>query len=257
MPSGLIVTLISVLVFLVAVCIIVIVIKRSITNISRNVFGTDSFSEGLNQQKMQMSETPRSLQAMTSIYLPQILKDFPQFDYAEYKAKTEALLESWFNTISSKKLMLKGECSQTLKSSAQAIIEDLNSRNINQIFNQIVIHNTEIARYIKTGSTVSIIFVSAVGYISYGEDENGNVVFGDKDIKQQTVYETELVYVQDVDKVNTNGEALGINCPNCGAPVKNLGNKFCEYCGTGISEVNVRAWKYTSVREQTVSKRQY
>ena len=46
-------------------------------------------------------------------------------------------------------------------------------------------------------------------------------------------------------------------CPNCGAPIKNLGHKFCDYCGTSIVEVNVRSWKFDSVKEQTVQRRQY
>ena len=44
------------------------------------------------------------------------------------------------------------------------------------------------------------------------------------------------------------GEGLGLSCPHCGAPVRNLGQKFCEYCGSGVIEVNTRVWKFNSVR---------
>jgi endogenous inhibitor of DNA gyrase (YacG/DUF329 family) len=57
--------------------------------------------------------------------------------------------------------------------------------------------------------------------------------------------------------MDVQGSAMGVNCPNCGAPVKNLGQKFCEYCGTGITEVNIRSWKFDSIREQTKSKKIY
>ena len=40
-------------------------------------------------------------------------------------------------------------------------------------------------------------------------------------------------------------------CYNCGAPVRNLGMKFCEYCGTGVIEVNTRVWKFNSITEET------
>ena len=50
------------------------------------------------------------------------------------------------------------------------------------------------------------------------------------------------------------GEGLGLTCPNCGAPIKNLGQKFCLYCGTGVVEVNARVWKFNAVREQTKRK---
>ena len=39
------------------------------------------------------------------------------------------------------------------------------------------------------------------------------------------------VYIQNVDMVANGSEGLGLNCPNCGAPIKSLGQKFCEYCG--------------------------
>ena len=106
-------------------------------------------------------------------------------------------------------------------------------------------------------AAVSMIAAPAINAQEDGNrDENGKVVFGDKNLKNQTVYEVSLVYVQDIDKVGADS-GLGINCPNCGAPIKNLGMKFCEYCGTGVVEVNERAWKFNSVNEQTTGRRAY
>lgn len=241
----------------IAIFIAVFRIVKKIRRVSRSLFGTDSIIEGISKQKTQMSETPRSLHAMTSVYLPQILRDFPQFDYELYKNKAKSLLRSYFTAIETKKsTALAEECSQTLKNNVQGIIEDLNSRNVKQFFNQCVIHDVQISRYIKTGATVTIVFVLSVGQYAYIEDESGKVVFGDKTLKHQTVYEVGLVYVQDVDKAGAES-GLGINCPNCGAPIKNLGVKFCEYCGTGIVEINERAWKFNSVNEQTTGRKAY
>ncbi len=232
--------------------------KFKVRLLSRSMFGTDSFMQGVRQQQKKMSETPMSVHSMTEVYLPQILRDFPEFDYELYKNKAQSLLKSYFVAIGSKKVSaLAEECSLTLKNSVQSIIEDLNSRNVTQVFSSVVIHDVQISRYIKDGKTVTIMFEISVGYYSYSVDEQGNVVFGDKEMKSQTIYEVGLVYVQDADKVESNGEALGINCPNCGAPIKNLGSKFCEYCGSGIVEVNLRAWKFNSVREQTTARKQY
>lgn len=241
----------------IAIFIAVFRLVKKIRRVSRSLFGTDSIIEGISKQKTQMSETPRSLHAMTSVYLPQILRDFPQFDYELYKNKAKSLLRSYFTAIETKKsTALAEECSQTLKNNVQGIIEDLNSRNVKQFFNQCVIHDVQISRYIKTGATVTIVFVLSVGQYAYIEDESGKVVFGDKTLKHQTVYEVGLVYVQDVDKAGAES-GLGINCPNCGAPIKNLGVKFCEYCGTGIVEINERAWKFNSVNEQTTGRKAY
>lgn len=254
---GLIITCAAVVAAVIAALVGIIAIKRKISEVSRSMFGTESFFEGVNRQKEEMSETPRSLHSMTAVYLPQITRDFPQFDYELYKNKAKSLLRSYFNAVQTKKVSaLSEECSLTLKNYVQGVIEDLNARNVKQIFSETVIHDVQLARYIKTGATVTIVFELSVGRYSYIENAGGEVVFGDKSMKQQSVYEVGLVYVQDADKLGA-AESLGVNCPNCGAPIKNLGEKFCEYCGTSVTEINVRAWKFDSVSEQTASKRQY
>ena len=148
----------------IAIFIAVFRIVKKIRRVSRSLFGTDSIIEGISKQKTQMSETPRSLHAMTSVYLPLINKDFPSFDYELYKNKAKSLLRSYFTAIETKKsTALAEECSQALKNNVQGIIEDLNSRNVKQFFNESVIHDVQISRYIKTGSTVTILFVLSVG----------------------------------------------------------------------------------------------
>lgn len=52
-----------------------------------------------------------------------------------------------------------------------------------------------------------------------------------------------MIYVYDVSKSNSlTIKALGLNCPNCGAPVTSLGDKKCEYCGTGIKDIVKKNW---------------
>lgn len=258
MNYGIIITCGFIIAAVAAVGISAIVITKKIKNFSRKYFGTSDISQAFKEQKATLSETPKSLHGMTNVYLPMIKKDFPEFDYELYRNKAQSLLRSYFSSIENKKLSdLSEECSQTLKNSVQNIIWDLNSRNVSQVFDEVVLHNTQISRYIKDGKTVTVLFEISVGYFSYTVDESGKVVFGDKETKTQTVYEVGLVYVQDIDKISGFGSGFGMNCPNCGAPIKNLGIKFCEYCGTGVSEVNHRVWNFDSVREATIFKKQY
>lgn len=258
MDFGIIITCAFVLAAVAAVAVIILVIRHKIRSFSKTYFGTSNIMEAFKEQKADMSETPRSLHGMTNVYLPMIKKDFAEFDYELYRNKAKSLLRSYFTAIESKKASaLAEECSITLKNHVQGIIEDLNSRNVNQIFNEIVLHDAQISRYIKDGKTVTILFEISVGYYSYTVNESGKVVFGNKDMKTQTVYEVGLVYVQNINKVDGFGSGYGLNCPNCGAPITNLGNKFCEYCGTGVSEVNHRVWNFDSVREATIFKKQY
>lgn len=257
-PVGLIVILVLVIAAAIAVAVAVLKVKNGVRQISRNLFGTDSFSQGLNNQKKEMSETPRSLQAMTRLCLPRIQRDFPEFDYEDYKQKAQTVLRSYMNAVEEKNPdLLCGECTKALKDSVKSIVEDLSARGYTQSFDDIVIHRTEISRYTKDGATARILFVSSVGSYSYTTDGSGKVVYGTREMKTQSVYETELVYVQNVDRMADGSEGLGLNCPNCGAPIKNLGHKFCEYCGTGITEINIRAWRFSSVREQTTTTRPY
>ena len=60
----------------------------------------------------------------------------------------------------------------------------------------------------------------------------------------------ELVYIQDQDMIENQEDAgLGLNCPNCGAPLPGLGAKKCIYCDTPIVEYNLRVWNFSRVEE--------
>ena len=63
-------------------------------------------------------------------------------------------------------------------------------------------------------------------------------------------YNIELVYIQDRETVENIGESgLGLNCPNCGAPLESLGAKVCRYCDTPVVEFNIKTWGFSSVKE--------
>lgn len=227
-------------------------LKIKLSKISRQAFGTDSLMEGYREQQRRLSETPRSVQSMTGIYGPEILRDFPDFDLDLYRDKAKNVVRGYLNAIATgSAATLPEEVTPTLKNSITEISENLRANGQKQYYREIVIHACEIGRYIKSGGMVTIRFNTSVGMIAYLEDETGNIINGSRDEKLQTVYEVDLIYLQDADVMGVYGEGLGLNCPNCGAPIKNLGQKFCAYCGTGVVEVNTRVWKFNAVREQT------
>ena len=43
------------------------------------------------------------------------------------------------------------------------------------------------------------------------------------------------------------GEDKG--CPNCGAPMKGLGQQICEYCGSPVVPVDTRVWRMVRFSE--------
>lgn len=258
LDTKLIIALVLVIVVLIIVISVILSIRSKLRMFSRSLFGTDSLVEGYKNQTHEYNETPLSLHAMTDVYLPQILRDFPEFEYEVYRNKARSLLQSYFTAVATKKCeALTEECTITLKNNVQGIIDNLNAQNYTQHFDAVLMHDIQIARYLKDGATATVIFEASTGCYNYTTDECGNVIKGSKEEKTQAIYEIGLVYVQDIDKVGSHLEGVGINCPNCGAPVKNLGVKFCDYCGTSISEVNIRAWKFNSVAETSYRQRPY
>jgi hypothetical protein len=80
-------------------------------------------------------------------------------------------------------------------------------------------------------------------------DREGKVLSGSRDTLFQAKYETDLIYIQDRSLVeNDSDSVIGLSCPNCGAPITTLGEKFCRYCGSGIIELNIHAWSFSDVR---------
>lgn len=126
------------------------------------------------------------------------------------------------------------------------------------------IHKTVISRYQKYRGTASILCETAAEYWMETESQRNwkavacNVRQSAKERsgqngtvqqirKKQTVCEAELIYVYDS---SMSGTAASLVCPNCGAPVEQLGAKQCRYCGSILEVSGAKAWKIQNVRER-------
>ena len=215
-------------------------VTSKLRSLSRQLFGTSDFVSGMKMAADVQAETPKSVSAMTRIMEPQIMRDFPQFSWNQFKHKAENMLTSALLAISANNPDRLVEASDDVKLQVENIIADNRANNIGETYSDIEIHQTEISNYQKRDGKCVITIQSAVGYMHY-KMQDGKVIAGDRQRKTQTKYNVELVYVQDVDESNA-GNAVGTTCPQCGAPVKSLGAKYCEYCGSGIVELNIRVW---------------
>lgn len=226
-------------------------IKQRLRNLSQNLFGTNSLIDGYKMQKQELSQTPKSVSSMTRIFLPQIQKDFPEFNYEEFKIKSENMLKSALTAISCSNIDLLIDSSEDLENAVSLIIN--NNKNLGQTeyYNDIIIYQTEITGYKKVSGTCVITLQTAISYMHYTTDSQGKIISGSSEIIEQCKYNIDIVYIQDRNKMTTNSTtAVGTNCPNCGAPITNLGDKCCRYCGTGVRVVNVNVWsinKYTKI----------
>lgn len=242
-------------------------IRRQIRMISRAMFGTSSLVKGLERQADILAETPKSVSGMTKLCLPQIEADFPEFHWLQWKQICENLLKAYLQALSIQKLWPletsykinnKGYhvASEELKKQVSLYIEDQKRRGIQENYKQVRIHQTEISRYQKEAGLCIIKLQSAVEYfyeeIQTDEDKTSQQrkMEHEKIRKIQTRYNMELVYIQDISKVKDLATCLGTTCPNCGAPITKLGNKFCEYCKTAITPIDVRVWKLHRVEKE-------
>lgn len=202
------------------------------------------------EMKEMRDSTPKSLSGMDSVYLPMIAKDFPQLNIEEFKVMAKDNLLEVFNSIESQVIDKNGRLSKDLMAMTQRIIDDQKSQGIREYFDNVNFHNIVVSRYIKEKGRVVILFQTALEYENYIMNNVGKLISGEKDHRVQARYDIQMQYIQDVSKLesHTHESSLGLNCPNCGAPIVNLGDKYCQYCGTSIVEVNLKSWFISDYR---------
>lgn len=249
--------LIPIIIILVLILSIIIAIycayrhfSRKLRNFSQAAFGTPSISQGAQQMKQQMATTPKSVSGMTSLLLPKITNDFPDFHYDEMKERANNVLTSYLRAVNDRNVSVLQDGNEELQNQLDNHIRMLTTKGLHEHFERIHIHKTEINQYRKAQGRCIITFQSALECYHYTTDPDNKVVDGEKDYKYQTKFNTDLIYIQDRSLIkNEFDNALGVNCPNCGAPVSSVNAKFCEYCGSGIVEINIRAWSFSNIEE--------
>lgn len=212
---------------LVVIYIIYLFIKRKIKLFFRKYFNVMNL-----EQVIDMSndvDTPKSVGGMEKLYLPQLMNDFPDLNINDLKAETEKNILKCFDNVSTGILDSKFNLSEKVKLwiKNNSLSKDANSWKV---------HNTVLNKYEKKDSICTLIFRTSLEYKV-------------KEKKVQTVIETEYIYIVDENKYAKYEKAIGLNCPNCGAPIKNLGHKYCTYCGTGIIELVKKCWIFNNIRE--------
>lgn len=225
-------------------------ISRKVREFSNAAFGTDSIVEGFQKIEKEAEITPKSVSAATNLYLPQIMRDFPEFHYEEMRNRAENVLTGFLQGIDTGSMtrLTEGTTSE-LREKLRMRIDALKSENAEEHFRNILIHRTEIKSYRKIKGRCSILFQSAVQYNHYKE-RNGKTVLGSADRLEQSRYNVEMIYIQDREMVENQADSgLAMNCPNCGAPLPKLGAKKCLYCDTPIVEFNIRIWNFSDVEE--------
>lgn len=224
-------------------------IRRDVRGLSQTLFHTSSLRQGVRQMEEEYASTPKSLSAATELYLPGILRDFPEFHLDEMRERAKNVLTSYLRSVSQGDASLLTEGTRELRERLQMRISQLREQGAGERYERIRIHRAEIHRYRKEKGRCSIVFQISVEYVHYllsGE----TLVRGNRERLEQSKYNVEVDYIQDRELAEAKGEGgMALNCPNCGAPLPGLGAQTCAYCGSPIVPFNIRVWNFASVEE--------
>ncbi len=240
--------IIAIAVGVVLICLIAYGVQRFRQFTNDASFALNALKTGLADQVAEIEHTPKSLNGMTSLCLPRITKDFSAFNWYEFRQKSENMLASAFLAITRNNLSDLLDASADLRNQISLILTSNLEQGFVEVFEDVKIHQTEIAAYHKQNGTCVITLQTAVGYRHYVE-KSGELVEGSKDNTEQTRYSVELQYIQDVEQMADGETAIGVTCPNCGAPITTVGQKKCPYCGLAVTEISVNTWALNRYKE--------
>lgn len=221
-----------------------------VRHFSQKVFGTADLLKGIQDMNTYDPAKPKSVSAVTSIYLPKISRDFPDFNYDEMKRRAQKVLRSYLEAQQNRSVEYLAEGLDELKNKLGTIVENLKVQEMHVQYLEPKIHQTEICGYTKNQSRAVITFQASIQYYYTKKNANGKLVDGSYDELHQTRYNIECIHVQDRELIeNAKESAVANNCPNCGAPLAASGTKLCPYCGSGIEEFNIKTWNFSDVTE--------
>lgn len=246
---GIIIVLVLLLILTAVIYTVYRRISQKVKSYSRMIFGTENVREGVQKMEMEYATTPKSVSSATGLYLPGIMKDFPEFHLEEMKSRANNVLTSYLRSVDGCNSHLLTEGTQELRSKLDMKIEMLRNAEIREHFERIKVHKTEIHKYRKEKGRCSIVFQTAAEHVHY-QEKDGKLIKGRKDRLEQAKYNVEVSYIQDLEQVeNVDDMGLAMVCPNCGAPLPSLGAKTCVYCDSPVLELNIKVWNFTSVEQ--------
>lgn len=222
-------------------------ISKTVKSYSRMIFGTENVRDGVHKMEMEYAATPKSVSSATGLYLPGIMRDFPEFHLEEMKSRVQNVLTSYLRSIDGSNSHLLTEGTQELREKLDMRIGMLRNTGTREHYERIRTHRTEIYKYRKDKGRCSIVFQTAVEHVHY-QEQGSKVIKGRSDRLEQAKYNVEVSYIQDLEQVeNISDMGLAMICPNCGAPLPSLGAKTCAYCDSPVVELNIKAWNFTDV----------
>jgi len=222
---------------------------RTAQSISQATTGTSDIAEGIRRTTFEHATTPKTVSDLSSLMLPKIAADFPEYNNTEMIERAKNVLTSYLFSIDNADPSHLTEGNEDLKNKLTMLVKINQDKGYEEHFERIKVHKCVLNQYEKTDGVCTITFQAAVQFFHY-ITENGKIKTGRNDLMTQSKYDIKMVYVQDRDMVDKYSEmALSSVCPHCGAPIKGLGDKHCPYCGSAVEIINIYAWSFSDVSE--------
>ena len=236
---------------LISCLIVFLIIKKWITNVVGDP-GMDDFKNALRnavESEKEAYSRPKSLAGLTSILLPRIQRDMPDFNVQLLYSKVESGIKKILSYKTNEDALGAEKDHELIyvANGLKAEIDNMKANNQYEHFQDIQINQTVIKEYKRINGAATIVLESSVQY-KYETNKKGKAVY--TDINKQTRYITEFVYVYDEQEFDKGVYNFAVNCPNCGAPVKQLGGSSCDYCGTYVEPINLKNWFISSCKEK-------
>ena len=191
----------------------------------------------------------KDISGITKLIEPVIIRDFGDFNKDLLFNKVEKNLMKIFNALEEKSVddIRRDSDLIYMYSAIRDKVQDLKNSKINVKYDDVVFHSHAIKDYSKSPGKATLVISSTLEYYYSNDNDKKSKKF--EELKKQTRYTTEFVYVYDETRFKYNQMAHTISCPNCGAPLGKLGAGNCQYCGTYIKPINLKNWSMVSYSE--------
>ena len=175
-----------------------------------------------NQDELRRESISRekSVIGMTKLVLPSIVEDYSDFSESMLYSKVENDLNDIFTAINNKKYITSEDLC-LVQENVNDTIQDLINTNNQVSYTDVKFHRHALKSYSKFQGVSKIEVSSTVEYYYNDSRDKKNI---DSDLKSQTRYTCDYVYIFDYKKVKgfKNSKLFSLSCPNCGGQLEDF-----------------------------------
>ena len=230
------------------IVIVGLIIWGSIKISLKRTLGVSNLDDAIKnvvQAERESYQNIKSTGGLTKLLLPEIEKDFKDFNIDNFYSKVEKNISDYLNALTAKdyKKIVEDKDYIFVQDRIKNKIKNMLSNHIDEEFNDIKFHHNSIKSYTKNNGTATIKVSTSLGYY-YETNKIDEKVH--PELRKEAVIDTEYVYVYDETKFDNEKASFSLHCPNCGAPITDI-NTICSYCTSEVIPITFRAWKINKI----------